>query len=121
MQSQTQPDEYENIRLLSYLQATAETFEVPVTRQGDPKHLNMYMTQAMQHQDLGIVLLTPPLQKSTDVKEALENESEQSSQNQIGEGFAISCVQGAPTTDNITDGEEASQSMQILAQEWSQD
>ena len=49
MQSQSQGDDYENIRLLSYLQATAETFDVPVTRQDDPKQLNMYMTQAMQH------------------------------------------------------------------------
>ena len=77
MQSQEQAEEYENIRLLSYLQATAETYKVPITKGGEPANLNMYMTQAMQHQDMGVIILTPPLPKSSENKEAPASEVEE--------------------------------------------
>ena len=66
-------------------------------------------------------MLTPPIQKSQEVKEAPENEAEEQNSTQNGEGYAISCIRGAPTTDTVSGGEDQEQNMQIMAQEWSPD
>ena len=48
-------------------------------------------------------------------QEAPENEAEEQNSTQNGEGYAISCIRGAPTTDTVSGGEDQEQNMQIMA------
>ena len=108
MQAQYQQEEPENIRLLSYLQATAETVSVPIQR-GDKRetqNLNTYMTQAMQHTELGVISLSAPLQSMEESKE--ENEQQEVMTTQNGEGFVISSIEGVPTTEEESKREDPS-------------
>ena len=77
------------------------------------------MVQAMQHTEMGLILLTTP-RSYEESKESTEEDREAMT-TQNGEGFVMSTVAGAPTTEDSIKGPIDHSQIRLKTKDWSTD